>query len=597
MRNAEQILGIIRERGKRGLPLEDIYRQLYNPTLYLMAYARLYSNEGAMTRGTTSETVDGMALKKIEHLIDDLRHERFQWTPVRRTYILKKNGKLRPLGILTWTDKLLQEAIRLILEAYYEPQFSPHSHGFRPERGCHTALREMEQTWTGTKWYVEGDIAQCFDRLDHQVLIKILREKLHDNRFIRLIQQLLEAGYLEEWTYHPTMSGSPQGGVVSPMLSNIYLDQLDKYVEQEVLPMYTQGEKRQRNPVYNTLRVREQYYRKRNNQEKAQELRKQRQCLPERDPLDPNYRRLRYVRYADDFCLGLAGPKEEAEEIKEKLKTFLRDHLKLELSQEKTLMTHASTHTAHFLGYELLVQYRDDKRDHTDRRCINGHVSLRVPAQVLERKCALYMRQGKPHHRKELTSDDAFSIIARYQSEYRGFVQYYQLAQNVSWLWKLHWIMRGSLLKTLAHKHKCSVTKIARKYQATVETEHGPMKCLEITVPRGGKKPLVARFGGIPLRRQSHAILTDRLVSIKRKPARNELLKRLLANRCELCKSPNQVEVHHIRKLADLKKPGQAEKPQWIQVMAARRRKTLIVCRECHQAIHAGRPTRKPPGQ
>ncbi len=300
MRNAEQILGIIRERGKRGLPLEDIYRQLYNPTLYLMAYARLYSNEGAMTRGTTSETVDGMALRKIERLIDDLRHERFRWTPVRRTYILKKNGKLRPLGIPTWTDKVLQEAIRLILEAYYEPQFSPHSHGFRPDRGCHTALREMEQTWTGTKWYVEGDIAQCFDRLDHQVLIGILREKLHDNRFLRLIGQLLEAGYLEEWTYHPTLSGSPQGGVVSPMLSNIYLDQLDKYVEQEVLPVYTRGERRQRNPLYNTLRVREQYYRKRGHREKAMELRKQRQRLPERNPLDPNYRRLRYVRYADD---------------------------------------------------------------------------------------------------------------------------------------------------------------------------------------------------------------------------------------------------------------------------------------------------------
>ena len=255
MRSAEQILGIIRERGKRGLPLEDIYRQLYNPTLYLMAYARLYSNEGAMTRGTTSETVDGMALAKIMQLIDDLRHERFRWTPVRRTYIVKKNGKLRPLGLPTWTDKLLQEAIRLILEAYYEPQFSPHSHGFRPDRGCHSALREMEQTWTGTKWYVEGDIAQCFDRLDHRVLVTLLREKLHDNRFIRLIQQLLEAGYLEEWTYHPTLSGSPQGGVVSPILSNIYLAQLDKYVEQEVLPRYTQGEKRQRNPVYNTLRV------------------------------------------------------------------------------------------------------------------------------------------------------------------------------------------------------------------------------------------------------------------------------------------------------------------------------------------------------
>src|SRR5713101_3316830 len=245
MRDAETVLNIIHERGKRGLPLENIYRLLYNPMLYLRAYARLYANDGAMTAGSNGETVDGMKREKIERLIDDLRHERHRWTPVRRTYILKKNGKLRPLGIPTWTDKLLQEAIRLILEAYYEPQFSPHSHGFRPDRGCHTALREMEQTWTGTKWYVEGDIAQCFDRLDHQVLIGILREKLHDNRFLRLIGQLLEDGYLEEWTYHPTLSGSPQGGVVSPMLSNIYLDQLDKYVEQEVLPVYTRGERLQ----------------------------------------------------------------------------------------------------------------------------------------------------------------------------------------------------------------------------------------------------------------------------------------------------------------------------------------------------------------
>jgi group II intron reverse transcriptase/maturase len=305
MRDADSILGIIRERGKRGLPLQDIYRQLYNLTLYPMAYAHLYSNEGAMTKGITSETVDAMSLKKIEALIDELRHERFRWTPVRRIYIAKKNGKQRPLGIATWTDKVLQEVIRLILQAYYEPQFSHYSHGFRSERGCHTALREVEQTWTGTKWFIEGDIKGCFESLNHQVLITILREKLHDNRFIRLIQQLLEAGYLEEWRYSPTMSGSPQGGVVSPILSNIYLDKLDSYVEQEVLAVFTRGEQRQRNPLHNRLRVREQYYRKQGNREKALALRRERQRLPERDPLDPDYRRLRFIRYADDFCLGL----------------------------------------------------------------------------------------------------------------------------------------------------------------------------------------------------------------------------------------------------------------------------------------------------
>lgn len=385
--------------------------------------------------------------------------------------------------------------------------------------------------------------------------------------------------------------------MVSPILSNIYLDTLDTYVEQEVLPAFTRGEQRQRNPIYNRLRVREQYYRKQGNREKARELRRERQRLPERDPLDPDYRRLRFVRYADDFCLGFAGPKEEAEEIKSRLKTFLQDRLKLELSEEKTLITHASTQPAHFLGYELTVQYQDDKRDHTNRRCINGHVSLRVPAAVIERKCALYKQKDKPHHRAELMNDDDFSIIAHYQSEYRGFVQYYLLAQNVSWLWKLHWVMRGSLLKTLAHKQKRSVTKVVRKYRATTETPHGQMKCLEKVVLQDGKKPLVARFGGVPLRRQPLAHLSDQLTTVQRRPARNELLKRLLANTCELCTSTNQVEVHHIRRLADLHKPGRVEKPLWIRVMAARRRKTLIVCQECHQAIHSGRPTRKPPEQ
>jgi retron-type reverse transcriptase len=217
MRTAETVLGVIQERGRRGLPLEDIYRQLYNPNLYLRAYARLYANEGAMTPGTTEETVDGMSLAKIEKIINDLRYERYQWTPVRRTYIEKKNStKKRPLGIPSWSDKLLQEVIRSILEAYYEPQFSDHSHGYRPDRGCHTALIEVAHTWTGTRWFIEGDYAGCFNNFDHDILMNILAEKLHDNRFLRLIQNMLWAGYLEQWRFHATLSGTPQGGVITP---------------------------------------------------------------------------------------------------------------------------------------------------------------------------------------------------------------------------------------------------------------------------------------------------------------------------------------------------------------------------------------------
>src|SRR5437868_14656809 len=338
MRSAETVLGIIRERGKRGLPLRDLYRQLYNPELYLRAYARLYTNNGAMTPGSTPETVDAMSLAKIATIIDDLRHERYRWTPVRRTYVQKKNGKLRPLGLPSFSDKLLQEVIRSLLEAYYEPQFSDLSHGFRPGRGCHTALSQIQHTWKGTHWFIEGDIKACFDQLDHEVLLKILAEKIHDHRFLRLIKHLLQAGYLEEWRYHTTLSGAPQGGIVSPILSNIYLDQLDHFMETTLIPQYTRACKRKDNPAYRRLLGQMSVARKKGEYQKAQKLLRLAQQLPSRDPNDPNYRRLRYIRYADDMLLGFAGTRAEAEQIKGQLGSFLQETLKLELSQEKTLI-------------------------------------------------------------------------------------------------------------------------------------------------------------------------------------------------------------------------------------------------------------------
>ena len=223
MQEAETVLNVIRERGERGLPLENIYRLLYNRNLYLRAYGHIASNQGATTKGITAETVDGMSLATIDQIIEALRYERFRWTPVRRVNIPKPNGTTRALGIPTWTDKLLQEVIRMILEAYYEPQFSDHSHGFRPSRGCHTALSDVVLNWTGVRWFVEGDIKGCFDNIDHEVLLSVLGEKLHDNRFLRLLKYLLKAGYVEDWKYGRTLSGTPQGGVVSPILSNIYL--------------------------------------------------------------------------------------------------------------------------------------------------------------------------------------------------------------------------------------------------------------------------------------------------------------------------------------------------------------------------------------
>jgi group II intron reverse transcriptase/maturase len=221
MRNAETILNIIRQRGQRGLPVTDAYRLLSQRDRSLRAYGKLYRNHGAMTPGSTVETVDGMSLEKIDTLINALRDERYRWTPVRRTYISKKNGTRRPLGLPTWSDTLLQEGIRAILEAYYAPQFSDRSHGFRPHRGCHTALRDVMQHGRATKWFIEGDLSACFDRIAHAILEATLQERFQDNRFLRLIRGLLKAGYLEEWTFNAPYSGVPQGGVVSPIFSNL----------------------------------------------------------------------------------------------------------------------------------------------------------------------------------------------------------------------------------------------------------------------------------------------------------------------------------------------------------------------------------------
>jgi group II intron reverse transcriptase/maturase len=589
MQSAETVLGVLRERGRRGLPLEGLYRQLFNPQLFLLAYGRIYSNKGAMTPGPDAETADGMTLGKIDRIIDALRHERYRFKPVRRHYIPKKTGKLRPLGLPSWSDKLVGEVIRLLLEACYEPRFSEHSHGYRPARGCHTALSEVAINWTGTTWFIEGDISHCFDRLDHQVMVETLGEKIHDNRFLRLIGQMLRAGYLEDWVWNATLSGAPQGGVLSPCLSNIYLDRLDKFVETALMPEYTRGAGRRDNPAYQRVKRALKRARSQGDRAAVRALQKQRRRLPTGDPQDPRYRRLRYVRYADDILLGFTGPKTEAEDIKRRLAQFLQDDLKLELSETKTLITHARTDAARFLGYEITIQH-DNRKLTAGRRSVNGAVRLRVPRNVIQAKCARYMARGRPEHRPELMNEADHAIIGLYGAEYRGIVQYYLLAGDVYRLNRLHWVMLTSLLKTLAGKYRSTVPKMARKYGATIETPDGPRMCLQVTVERGeGRKPLVATFGGIPLRRQRTTVVIDR--DPTQVPARGqELIRRLRAGRCELCGQTAKVHVHQIRKLADLAKPGQPEQ-EWMRIMAKRRRKTLMVCAPCQASIHAGKPT------
>ena len=324
MQNAGTVVEILRARGRRGLPCERLYRQLFNTELFLMAWGRIYANDGAMTPGIDGETADGMSLAKIGRIIDALRHERYRFQPVKRVYIPKKNGKKRPLGLPSWSGKLVGEVVRILLEAYYEPRFSGRSHGFRPGRGCHTALTEVAKTWKGTTWFIEGDISDCFGSLDHSVMLSILAEHIHDNRFLRLIKGMLRAGYLEDWVWNATLSGAPQGGVVSPVLSNIYLDRLDKFAETVLIPEYTRGSRRVANPAGRKVDNAMATARERGDRATARKLRQQRRGLPYGDPRDPGYRRLRYARYADDHLLGFTGPKPRSTDVLSGLSVFMQ---------------------------------------------------------------------------------------------------------------------------------------------------------------------------------------------------------------------------------------------------------------------------------
>jgi len=583
MQESAVVLGVLRERGRKGLPLTQLYRQMFNRDLYLLAYGNIYSNQGAMTPGASEETADGMSEEKIDQITEAMRHERYRFAPARRTYIPKKNGKLRPLGLPSWSDKLVGEVVRLLLEAYYEPGFSDLSHGFRKGRGCHTALRKIHDAWTGTVWFIEGDISDCFGSLDHDIILGILAEKIHDQRFLRLIRNMLKAGYLEDWEYRDTLSGVPQGGTVSPILSNVYLHKLDEFVERELIPQYTRGALRKGNPEYWRVRARQNRARKRGDRAAARDLGKQLRTLPSADPMDPGYRRLQYVRYADDHILGFTGPKAEAEEIKAGLARFLRETLGLELNQQKTLITHARSKPARFLGYHVRIQHCSTKLAN-GRRSVNGKIALRVPPDVIKAQCARYRQQGKPWHRSRLQNLDDYDIVRTYGAEYRGVVNYYLLAQDVWRLGTLHWHAVTSMLKTLAAKHRSSVTKMAARHRAKIETRDGPRACFEARRHREGKKDLVARFGGIILRQDRRAVIRDPAPAPVPYP-RKELVTRLRRRECELCETGTTVAVHQVASLKELGKPGPGQ-PAWAALMARMRRKTLIVCAACHEHVH-----------
>lgn len=599
MQKAEQILQAMWKLGEKRIPLRRVYRCLFSEDLFLAAYDKIARNRGALTAGTENDTVDGMNLARIQRIIEQLRYERFKFRPSRRIQTPKKSGGTRPLSLPNFTDKLVQEALRRMLEAYYEPRFRDSSHGFRPGRGCHTALADLHKKFQGAAWLIEGDIRGCFDNIDHETLMEILARDIQDGRLLNLIRMGLEAGYMEDWQYNRTYSGAPQGGILSPLLSNIYLHELDAYVEDVLIPQYTRGKRRAPNLEYCRMSYPIQCARQAGDTQRVKQLELERRKLPSQDVHDPNYRRLQYIRYADDFILGFIGPKSEAEQIKAAIGAFLKDRLHLEMSASKTLITHARTEHARFLGYDISVYHADDKISPrtgtlTKTRSVNGCIRLGIPFGKVNELARRYMRGAKPIHEAGLLAYSDAQIMDVYQQRFRGQAEYYKYAADRKALRKLKYVMEIALTKTLANKFRTTVPKIYQKYGGKRTVDGFTYKVLVVEVPtKNGTRYIY--WGGIPLKvvKPGTQPIDDNIGTRNfALSSRTDLIQRLQADECEICGSRENCEVHHIRKLADLKNRwrGRKEKPDWVKRMIAMQRKTLVVCVRCHDTIHNGKP-------
>ena len=600
MRSPERVLNSLNEHSKdSSYKFERLYRILFNEELFYVAYQKIASNGGSTTKGSDGRSIDEMSLARIETLIASLKDESYQPHPSRRVHIPKKNGKTRPLGIPAFEDKLVQEVVRMILEAIYEGHFETTSHGFRPKRSCHTALLHIQKTFSGAKWFIEGDIKGFFDNIDHDVLVGILRERISDDRFIRLIRKFLKAGYVEDWTFHNTYSGMPQGGIVSPILANIYLDKLDKYVK-EYIRHFDMGTKRRPGKESNDLaNERKRTVRKlkkiKDGTEKAalvarlKAIEQERAAFPSGDEMDGSYRRLKYIRYADDFILGVIGSKEDALRIKEDIKSFLSESLALELSEEKTLITHTGK-SAKFLGYEITVTRNNHQRRDVQgrmRRTYGKRVRLNVSMATLRDKLLEYgameikLRNGKeiwkPKCRSGLIFNDDLEILDRYNRETVGFCNYYLIANNCVVLHNFRYIMEYSMYKTFAGKYRSTVRKINKKYRLnklfTVKYEQQGVIKSRTFYKTSFKRRTTAFNGSCDIEPYSIADVS-----------RTNLTDRLKAEKCELCGATGKLIMHHVRNLKDLK-----GKESWKWLMSARKRKTIALCPSCHRLRHLGK--------
>lgn len=600
MRNPELLLNNLSSHSSDlNYKFERVYRILFNEQMFYSAYQRIYAKPGNMTPGTDGKTIDQMSIERISKIIATLKDESYQPKPAKRIYIPKKNGKMRPLGIPSFEDKLVQEVVRMVLEAIYEGAFYDTSHGFRPNRSCHTALTKIGVEFTGTKWFIEGDIKGFFDNIDHEVLVNILKKRIEDERFIRLIRKFLKAGYVEQWKYNPTYSGTPQGGIISPILANIYLNEFDEYMD-KYAKTFNKGKARRVSSEYRWLeshiRGLKQKYQRATDADKREALylkykeeRKKLLRTPCKMDMDEEYKRLRYVRYADDFLIGVAGSKEDCERMKENITEFMRESLKLELSAEKTLITHGKD-AAKFLGYEISIKHSESTIKTAKggtQRSKNGRVRLWVSKDICRKRLTSYdalsskvvknKTKLRPKCREYLIGKKPELILAQYNAEIRGFYNYYALAHNIGNVgWEFFYFMKYSMLMTLAQKLNTSISKVIIKFSKDKNF------VIPYTTDKGEKREVILYNKGFKLNRNIKDITCDRMPVTGFLPYPT-LAERLRLGVCEVCGEKDELVMHHIRKLTMLKGNTEVEK-----ILLKRRRKTIAVCQCCNAKIQKG---------
>jgi len=571
---------------------DDLYRLLLRKDMYVLAYERLKSIPGNMTPGTDDETLDGFSEEEIGKIIAQMKDESYQCRPVRESFIPKANGKRRRLGIPCPRDKIVQEVVRIILEAVYDsphgPYFSEHSYGFRRGKSVHGALKEVQKKWSGVIWLVEGDIQSCFDDIDHHTLVDVLRKKIKDERFIALIWKFLKAGYQDlERARHDSLAGTPQGGIASPILANIYLHELDAFVER----LQAELEKgRQRRPNHEYELISDRRYRlARAGKADTEEFRRlgtQMRNLPSLDTRDPNFVRIKYVRYADDWLIGVIGSHELAEEIKNRVGEFLKDKLALTLSQDKTRITNARTEEAEFLGYRIRRGRARDSQKVTastngsgrqfKRRSTGMEVVLKAPMDRLIKRLAskgFCDGKGVPKHKAGWTVLDEDQIISLYSSINRGIQQFYRPADNWPELQRVQYILKYSLAKTLALKMRVSITRVMKARDIGVRVTN-----------KNGRVRNVAFFRNTDWTVKRDAFKDSPEIDLVRMNVRLRTRSKL-GLPCVVCGDPDRVQMHHVR---HIRKFEDGAPRGFTRVMAALNRKQVPVCKACHERIHRG---------